>query len=284
MKMTNRIFQSVGVPPEGGIRSLISRLRRLTHSCTLKKVGLQLCVFTCIVGIPHLKADDFQTGISAYENAEYSEAVEAFKSVLSAGENAAARHNLALSYFQLGQPAQATWEMERAVRLDPLNQEYLFKLGALRQQLGLYALPAQWWQSAARLLPQSTWTWILSLSAWGLLAAILLPKLAGSTRPIWLKLLMGFGLAVLLISSAALTILIRQQATGIVISNEATALHHAPASAAPESGLARPGERARLLDAHGNFLKIETEAQLTGWITKDAFAQLDAVDDSEPKN
>ena len=231
-------------------------------------------LLTALTSFASLHASDFQSGIEAYQNSEYTEAVSAFESALASEPSAAAHHNLGLSYFQLGESAKAAWELERAVRLDPLNESYLFKLGALRQQLGLYELPAEWWQSAARLLSQSAWILITSLSAWLLLAAIILPRISGKNRPIALKLAMGFAVVVLLLSSAALTILTTQQADGVVLSGDAVDLHHAPASAAPEAGVARPGERARLLDAHGDFLKIKTEAQITGWIQKDAFGRL----------
>ncbi len=245
---------------------------RTRQSSSLPRHLLSISIF--IISLTALQASDFQSGIESYQNSEYTEAASAFQSTLASEPSAAAHHNLALSYYQLGEPARATWQLERAVRLDPLNESYLFKLGALRQQLGLYELPAEWWQSAARLLPQGTWIWIASLSGWVLLAAIVLPKISGKHRPIALKLLVGLTVVSILLSSAALTILTTQQADGVVVSEEATALHHAPASAAPEAGLARPGERARIIDAHGDFLKIETEAQITGWISKDAFGEL----------
>lgn len=221
-----------------------------------------------------LQASDFDTGIEAYQNSEYAEAASAFESAITSEPSAAAHHNLALSYFQMGDPAKAIRELERAVRLDPLNDSYLFKLGALRQRLGLYELPATWWLSAARLLPQDSWIWIASLSAWFLLAAILLPRIDRKNRPITLKLGMGLAVVAVLLSSSAIGALATQEADGVVVSSNTSELHHAPASAAPEAGVARPGERARVLDRHGEFLRIKTEAQITGWIRKDAFGWL----------
>jgi tetratricopeptide (TPR) repeat protein len=231
-------------------------------------------VFALITSLSPLRAGDFETGIDAYHTSNYTEAAEAFESALAAEPGAAAHHNLALSYFQMGEPAKAVWQLEHAVRLDPLNESYLFKLGLLRQQLSLNAAPAEWWQSAARLLPPNRWIWIVSISAWLLIAAIILPRIVRKRRPAALKLSIGIATGALLLSAAALAILTTQQADGVVLSKEAATLHHAPASAAPAAGLARPGERARRLDAHGDFLKIETEARITGWIQKEAFGEL----------
>lgn len=229
---------------------------------------------TCIAGAVQLYANDFESGIDAYHKSQYVEAVTAFERALRSDKSAAAHHNLALTYFQLGEAAKAVWQLEQAVRLDPLNESYLFKLGTLRQQLGLYELPAKWWQSAARALPQSTWIWVVSMSAWLLLAAIVLLRISGRNRPIILKILMSLAVVGILLAIAALDILTTQQASGVIVSEDATIMHHAPASGAPESGLARPGERARLLDKHRDYLRIKTEAGITGWVSADALGVL----------
>ena len=59
-----------------------------------------------------------------------------------------------------------------------------------------------------------------------------------------------------------------------MLSSENTVLHAAPATAAPEGGFARSGERVRVLDQHNNFYQIETEGAATGWISKDNFRLL----------
>jgi hypothetical protein len=78
----------------------------------------------------------------------------------------------------------------------------------------------------------------------------------------------------MLLSSATWIIQTTQQASGVIVAKEAIALHHAPASAAPEAGLARPGERAHVLDQHNDFIKIKTEAEITGWIRAETFRAL----------
>jgi len=236
-----------------------------------------LCLFSISALAPALQADDFQAGIDAYHESGYTEAIVAFERDLASGERAATRHNLALSHYQQGQPGaapEAIWQLERATRLDPFNQNYLFKLGVLRQQLGLFAAPAEWWQAASRVLTPATWIWIAAISGWCLLAGILVPRIGGFSRPIAVKLFMGLAIVSLVLSSTALTIQATQQASGVIITDAPTVLHHAPASAAPEAGLARPGERAQVIDQHNNFLKIKTEAQITGWIENSQFREL----------
>jgi len=270
MKTPKLLIKFVGVPALAGLTTLRSRLQ-----ARLQPYARHFAIACLAIIIPPaLHADDFQSGLDAYHESQYAEAAAAFERKLEGSESASARHNLALSLYQQAQPAEAVWQLERAVRLDPLNESYLFKLGALRQQLGLYELPTTWWQSAANVLAQSIWIWIASIGFWIVVAAIMLPRIGGFNRPIVLKLLLGFATFALLLSTAALIIHSTQQASGVVVSNEGVMLHHAPASAAPEAGLARPGERAHILDQHKDFLKIETEAKITGWIEQSQFREL----------
>lgn len=250
------------------IRSLRAGLRPLPLRC------FQLCLLSVSTLIPPLQADDFQSGLEAYHESQYTEATAAFERSLEFSESAATHHNLALSLYQRGQTATAIWQLERALRLEPLNEAYIFKLGLLRQKLGLYESPTTWWQSAANMLTKSAWTWIASSGFWMVTAVLTLPRIGGFQRPIFLKFSSGIAAVCLLLAVTALTIQITQQPSGIVISKEAVDLHHAPASAAPEAGVARPGERARIIDQHKDFLKVETEAAITGWIHVDAFREL----------
>ena len=233
-----------------------------------------LCLLSVSAIILPLQADEFQLGLEAYHESQYTEAIEAFERSLESSESAATHHNLALSLYQQGQTAAAVWQVERALRLEPHNEAYLFKLGALRHKLGLYKNPTTWWQSAANMLTKNTWIWIASSGFWVVVALLALPRIGGFQRPVFLKLSSGIAATCLLLAVTALTIQITQQPSGIVISKEAVELHHAPASAAPEAGIARPGERARIIDQHKDFLKIETEAAITGWIQVNAFREL----------
>ena len=235
---------------------------------------LSLYLLAIILSVAPAQADDFEDGLSAYDESNYIEAATAFQKSLEQNQSAAAHHNLALSLYQQGKPAEALWQLERAVRIAPTNQSYLYKLGALRQQLGLYKLPTTWWQSAANILPHSKWIWVAAVNFWLIIAGVLLPHMAGNRRPIALKLTISFATIAFALSTAAAVIQATQQASGIIISDEPALLHHAPASAAPEAGIARPGERARILDQHKQYLKIQTEANITGWVSAATFRKL----------
>lgn len=221
-----------------------------------------------------LVAEPFNTAVEAYHESKYGESIEQFEEALTDGESAAVRHNLALSYFQNDRLGEATWQLERAARLAPLNSSYQFKLGALRQQLGLYERSVSWWQSASSALQVNAWILIVAICFWTLLALILLPRVGRMNRTLVLKLATTLSVIGLSLSSAAIVIQYFDMPAGIVIYDEPTTLRHAPASAAPEAGMARPGERVKLSERYLGFVKVETEAKIVGWMPEEGFRAL----------
>jgi len=222
-----------------------------------------------------LDADSFNEAVAVYEKGEYEAAAKKFERVAAEDETAATRHNLALSYFQLGQSGDAAWQIERALRIEPLNKEYHYKLGALRQQIGLFESRPNWYILGAQLLPAKAWILIACASFWLLLAASILPRMGGLPVELSIKSLRILSTLLLLLALPALWIHHSLNQNGVVVSNSPVDLHAAPASAAPASGIARPGERARIIDQHHEFYKVETEGQANGWISKEAFRSLE---------
>jgi tetratricopeptide (TPR) repeat protein len=224
--------------------------------------------------MPTMHADTFQSGIEAYQNAEYETAIAQFTAALKSNETAAARHNLGLSHFQLGAPAEAVWQLERAQLLAPYNADYRYKLAALRQQLGLLPSAPKWYALAAEALPTKVWLIVACSGVWGLLAACFLPRRSGLTAGIGIKFMRVLCIIALILSLTSIWLNQCRLQTGTVIADESVSLHAAPAAAAPQSGSARPGERGRILDQHNDFYSIETEGRARGWISKHAFRAL----------
>lgn len=224
--------------------------------------------------LPAQTSADFDAGVAAYERGDYAEAIAAFTADLANGEIAATRHNLALAYAQSYQPGEALWQLERALRLAPYHEDYHFKRAALRQQLGLPVSRPDRWQLFSLLLTGSQWLTVAALAFWTLVAALGLPRCAGR-NPGWLtKSLRLTSALVLLIAAVGLFLNRDRSRTGICLSDMPAELRAAPATAAPASGLARPGERAFQLDQHRAYIKVRTEGGAEGWLPEGAFRLL----------
>jgi tetratricopeptide (TPR) repeat protein len=230
------------------------------------KIRITILFFlTCLAAFAE---GPLQRGIEAYHNSEYEVARNAFEQAVSENETAAARHNLALALYQQGKLSESVWHLERAVLLAPENVEYQFKLGALRQQLGLPADKPAWHELASRVLSPRGWIILLSICFWLTLAALSLPRAGGFRVSLQVKAARCLGLVGLLVAGAALYQNRHLPRQGIVLGDSQRTLHAAPASAAPQVGLARPGERAQKVDQHGDYIEIETEGGARGWIAE----------------
>ncbi len=242
-------------------------------------LSLRLSLFYGVVALAFtangLTAENpFQSGIEAYEQGDYKTAKTEFTLAVNTNETPAARHNLGLALFQLDKPAQAVWQLERALILNPFNKDYRKKRNLVREQLGLTGDPTEWYDSLSQLVSISAWLMIATVSLWLLVGVFILPVLNDKSAGIRVQLLRCFSLLTLTLSLIAIGLNLQTHKTGIILSEETASLHAAPANAAPESGFARPGERAHVLDQHNNFYKIKTEGSATGWISEDDFRLL----------
>ena len=230
-----------------------------------------LIAVTVAFAVDDAEPSPFQAGIEAYDQGDYETAKLKFIAALEMNETAAAHHNLGLTELQLERPAEAVWQLERALLMDPFNQGYHEKLNLVRKQLGLATGERQWRLLLSQLVSLNTWKITATISFWLLVAAMILPKLSEQIAGNHIKLLQLFSALTLALSLTAMWVNSTHLKTGIVLSAENTPLHAAPATAAPESGFARAGERARVLDRYNNFYQIRTEGYATGWISKNDF-------------
>lgn len=221
-----------------------------------------------------LADNTFQQGIDAYHDSDYESASRAFETAVAVDETAAAHHNLALALYQSGKVSQAAWHLQRALLLEPNNEEYHFKLGALRQQLGLINQKPEWYELVSKALGPQAWILLLCVCFWMTLAAMLLPWISGCEAHLLIKAFRALGLTGLILACSALYLNRDLSRQGIVLADTPATLHAAPASAAPQTGLARPGERALAVDWHGDYIEIETEGGARGWIGSGKFKKL----------
>lgn len=245
----------------------IPNLRSIQSACVV------FALTQCLLPFPAW-TDDFQDGLKAYETGNYDAASESFEKTAHLNETAAARHNLALSAYQSGQLANAVWQLERALRIEPHNKEYRFKLSSLRQQIGLPHGQPSWPNVAANTLSVPQWGGLATIALWGGLAAWVFPLALRHKPGLGLKAVRILSLLFLAATVPALEFHRRAANEGVIISEQSVELRAAPANAAPQTGLARPGERIRILDSHGDFDKIRTEGAASGWLPKEAFRRI----------
>ncbi|MGC6456249.1 MAG: SH3 domain-containing protein [Coraliomargaritaceae bacterium] len=239
-----------------------------------KVVNRRIIILALLILSQSIQADDFKAGLQAYELGNYKAATESFRKAVAIEETAAARHNLALSAYQSDLPAEAVWQLERALRIEPNNKEYQFKLSALRQQLGLSSGQRTSLETAAYALRVEQWGWLGTVLLWGGFALWLFPLCLKIQPSRLIKTLRFLCLMILAGILAALEFHRKASKESILISEQASELRAAPAQAAPQTGLARSGERIHILDRHHDYCKVETESEATGWLPSEVLKSL----------
>jgi tetratricopeptide (TPR) repeat protein len=234
----------------------------------ISKIRIYVFFLTPLLCFKGLHADNLQEGIRAYEAKQYTQAIERFSAAIdSDNETASARHNLALAYFQSGQPAEALWQLERAHRLEPSDKELIVKTQALKQVLGLFSANEEWFEIASKQLSYAQWIILCASLFWILVALHLF--LRSKAYPLSAARILAW---IMLVAAAPLTYLsFLDSKSGQIIRNQPVELRAAPASAAPATASRLPGSQGRILDAHENFYLIKTPEGPTGWISKDDF-------------
>ena len=235
---------------------------------------IRITFLMLFLGVSLSANPSFEEAVEAYHESDYATAAAAFEASISKEETGAARHNLALALYHQGDISGAVWQLERALQLEPSNEQFLFKLGALRQQLGLINQKPSWYQIASQSLSIQTWIIIFSVGFWMALAAYLLPKIGGKSGNLLIATARFAGISGIVLSSLALYLQRDQSVRGIILSESPIDLHAAPATAAPQVGLARPGERGKLLDTHNGYIEIQTEGGAVGWVSDRNFRQI----------
>lgn len=148
-------------------------------------------------------------GDSAYADRLYTDAVALYTEVLAEAPSSVVYYNLGNAQFRLKQYAPAVLAYERALWLDPSNEDARFNLELLRTRLpDRFAQPQRmffvaWTSDAIAACSASDW------SLWSLLAVLLAGLCWGLYRAalplVWRKL--GFFFALLFVGSALFTLL-----------------------------------------------------------------------------
>lgn len=246
-------------------------MHRLNASLRHRKV-IYCALLTCLALQPsNAETTPFQKGTTAYEAGKYSEAIEWLE---QAPESAAMRHNLALSYFQAEQPAEAVWQLERANRLAPINPEIAGKLQLLKQQLNLPQTTLRWDQILTRWLSLSQWLILSSVVFWLAIGCLWCIRPDSTTALKLSRLIGALCLCVLAIAAYCTGQSYFDTKSGIVIAEEPVDLRAAPANAAPAVSRLSPGESARVIEEHEAYLKVKSSTGAQGWLPAGQFKAL----------
>ena len=208
----------------------------------------------------------FAVGTDLIAEGDTSGAVAAWQGAVATGwTSPAAEHNLGTVALARGETATARLHLERAARLDPLDEAIGRNLGLVRQQAGEAeptAVQRGWAHAVAIVRPLGVVALALAL-AFGTLGLVLLGRR---------RLALGLGaVALVAVGAAGLAVWERTRALAVVMTEAAVV--EAPSLAASVVTRLEPGEAVTAGDAIEGWRSVRWGRE-TGWVRADAVAPL----------
>jgi hypothetical protein len=216
----------------------------------------------------------FAAGHAAYTSGDYAEAAYQLRELTREGEwSHGALHNLGNAEWKVSRTGHAILAWERARALDPFDRNTIANLHFVRTQAQLVVPERPWFEQYSEWLPSGAWMWAASLSLWGGVALLTLPRLVPMKRADWHQGVAALLLAIFLLSVPALVGLYTRSQLGVILEEE-TAIRLTPTHDAETLTKLAAGEIARIEDSRGDYLYVRAEGNRAGWVKTKEFSKI----------
>ncbi len=208
----------------------------------------------------------FAVGTALVAEGDTSGAVAAWQGAVATGwTSAAAEHNLGTVALARGQTAAARLHLERAARLDPLDDAVARNLALARARAGApepSAAGAGWTRAVAVVRPLGLVALALAL-AFGALALLLLDRR---------RVAVAVG-AVALLAVVAASAAVWERTRPLAVVMAEVAVVESPAPSASAVARLRPGETVSVGEAEDGWRPVRVGRE-SGWVRADAVAPI----------
>jgi len=229
--------------------------------------------------LPAQPTQALQAANQAYQDKDYEQAIRGYEEILLKGyESEALYYNLGNAYYRKGEAGRAMLNYQRALKLDPRDENTLHNIEVVRAGLPDEIVQIQMsgvvkaWLSVQNALSTRAWSAaglaLIWLGAAGLAVFLLSP----ARRRKKLGLLAGLLLISLSLLPFALAYGRSQQeffSRKAVIMVEAVALRAAPEAESKAGIQLHEGAVVEIMDAIGAWFKVRLSDTSEGWLPKD---------------
>ena len=226
----------------------------------------------------------FEAANKAYAEGNYKEAVSQYEQILASGETSAELHyNLGNSYYKLTRIGPSIYHFEKALQLDPGNEDARNNLTFART-MAIDALgeedSAGFWgifDSSTSVFSAAGWAWVAIIC---MLIFIVLFLVYYFSRKSMIKRLMFIGsmfFLVLAISSVAIGFLkqdLLQKSNYAIIFSEEVEVKSEPSVRAEEAFLLHEGAKVKITESFQEWVEIELPNGSQGWIEENDLKRL----------
>ncbi len=214
-------------------------------------------------------AETFRLGVAAYEQNDFSRAVELFTHSISNEPTAGAFQNLGNAEWEQGNTAAAVIAWERALSLNPFDRNAENNLKFAREVAQLESPELTWCEIASTWLPASWWGWLAGGSLWFAVSMMLLPGILRWRKSATHQALVALGLGVLLLTLPANYGVFTRANLGFAVAAE-TPLRLTPTAEGEPATKLAAGEPGRVRRETEKYLLIETR-RASGWLRREEF-------------
>ena len=219
----------------------------------------------------------FKKGNTAYTNAAYKQAIEAYEKALETGQHSAALyHNLGSSYYRLNQVAESIYYFEKGLVLAPsdpdLNNNILFAKNMTVD--AIEELPQtqvkQFQNQILAALSMTQWSWLTLVLVW-LFALLFIAYLWMQSSKVKKRLFVSalfFGLmgGLSFVIASQKNTLLESQQYGIVFS-ERMDVNNEPNTRSEIQFTLHEGTKVQILEVFENWQKIRIANGAEGWVS-----------------
>lgn len=222
----------------------------------------------------------FKEANSQYQAEAYTKAIKSYHSILEQGlESSEVYFNLGNAYYKTNQMAEAIYYFEKALVLNPSNQDAKINLTYANRSI----------IDSIKVIPKSTFekfndtvlavfsynTWAKIAVACSLLAGLVWMLFFFSTQPGVKKLFFTLGIVISVCCFVGLGVASQQYLKAkntvyAIVFNEEVSVKNAPRSTALEIFSLHEGTKLKVLDRVGNWHKIKIADGQVGWLPKEA--------------
>lgn len=244
-------------------------------------ISIFILTFTNVIALNKEEAKElFIQANTAFDNENYSEAIELYLGLTTEYESVQVFHNLSLSYYYNGNIAKAILYMEKANRLAPLNRDINKNLKLLEENVDseIAVMPdfflKAWMNAVSKVLSSGTWLFF-HLAILGLAIYLLyLYLIKGVDFNLHFYYIRGsiIGLFIISLMLAGLSynrhVLDNDDRTAIIMSDDVPLRMGAEANS-QEVMRVNQGVKVRIEDEIGNFYKVKLQDYTEAWLKKD---------------
>ena len=249
----------------------------------MKKLIFLLGILFSLSGVAQ-NSELFEAANNLYSDGDYEEAVAKYEQILEQGETSAELHyNLGNSYYKLSRIAPSIYHYEKALQLDPGNEDARNNL-TFAKTMAIDALGEEesggFWgifDRSTSVFSAAGWAWLAIIC---MLIFIVLFLLYYFNRRTMIKRLMFIGsmfFLVLAVSSVVIGFLkqdLQQESNFAIVFSEEVEVKSEPSVRAGEAFLLHEGAKVKITENFQEWVEIELPNGSQGWIQENDLKRL----------